>query len=206
VHVARADVAHQRRHRRQALADEHQPGGIAVEPVHDAGPRQAGRGRVVGQQAVEQGARPVARRRVHDQPGRLVDDQQVRIFEHDRERHRFGLEGAAFVGRHEFDRQPLPGPHPARGGALDRPVQARVAQFEQALQVVARKLRRQHDQCLVKAAAVLRGVERLFAQLEGLAAVGIGIAFSLVAAVGYSAVSIIWVFSFHRRTCGPFSR
>ena len=41
------------------------------------------------QQAVDQGAGPMARRRMHDETGRFVDDQQLSILVHHGKGHRF---------------------------------------------------------------------------------------------------------------------
>ena len=68
--------------------DHEQPRGVAVEAVHDPG--------AVGLVAPGGGSRqrlrerpvPVAAGRMHDDPGRLVDDQQVLVLVGDRERHR----------------------------------------------------------------------------------------------------------------------
>ena len=57
--------------------------GVFVMPVNDARAWQRIRFLVMRQQPVQQGATPVAGRRMHHQTGRLVDDTQVRIFEHD---------------------------------------------------------------------------------------------------------------------------
>ena len=59
--------------------------------MNNACPWQCLELRRVVQQAVHQGARDIARSRVHDQPRRLVDDQQLRIFKHDIEGDGFGL-------------------------------------------------------------------------------------------------------------------
>ena len=63
-----------------ALGDHHQPGRVAVEPVHDVG-RPAATCSVLEQ--LDQGPATVARRRVHDEARRLVDDQQPVVLEHD---------------------------------------------------------------------------------------------------------------------------
>ena len=81
----------QRRHRLQRLAHHHQPAGVLVKPVHNAGPRQAGRAGMVRQQPVHEGARPVACSRVHHQASRLVDDQHVAILVDQFERQRLRL-------------------------------------------------------------------------------------------------------------------
>ena len=66
--------------------DDEQAGGVAVEPVHDSRPVVVvpafGAER---QQPVDEGARTGAAGRVHDEPGRLVDDEQVLVLPEDRE-------------------------------------------------------------------------------------------------------------------------
>ena len=49
--------------------------------------------------AVEQRARPVARGRVDDHAGGLVDDEHVVVLVDDRDRQRLGAVGAALLGR-----------------------------------------------------------------------------------------------------------
>ena len=74
LHLARGDRPHQRGHRGAASC------ATTIRPLVSLSSRctMPARGscaaaRVMRQQAVEQGARPVARRRMHHQPGRLVD-------------------------------------------------------------------------------------------------------------------------------------
>ena len=93
--------------------DDHQPGCVAVEPVDDAGALllPAGGG-IQREQSVDEGARRVPRRRVHDQPSGLVDDEEVLVLVGDPEVHRLGLERAfRQAGRLEGDllsaRQPV---------------------------------------------------------------------------------------------------
>ena len=83
------------------LGRDDQPAGILVDAVDDArtrdaaDPRQLPRAMV--QQRVDQRAVKVAARRMHDQPRRLVDDDQVFVLERDDEvdvlRHGFGRGG-----------------------------------------------------------------------------------------------------------------
>ena len=79
--------------RRVVLGDHHQPRRAAIEPVHDAGPLFAADAAEivdVVEQRVHQRAAGVARGRMHDHPGRLVDDDQIVILVDDRQRQRFG--------------------------------------------------------------------------------------------------------------------
>ena len=61
---------------------------------------------IARQQAVEQRAAPVARRRMHHQAGRLVDHQQVLVLVQHGQRHRLGPEGLALRRRPQLDRAP----------------------------------------------------------------------------------------------------
>ena len=69
----------------------HQARRIAIEPMHDAGAGQLNQIGVKVQQAVEQGATGVARRRVDHQTGRLVDHQKARLIVYDFKVDRLGL-------------------------------------------------------------------------------------------------------------------
>ncbi len=80
---------------RVGLGDDQQAGCVLVEPMDDAGPPDAGDAgqafTAMGKDAVDQGARPVARPGVDDQAGRFVDDQYLAVFKHDVELHRFAF-------------------------------------------------------------------------------------------------------------------
>ena len=91
------------------LRRHHQPGGVLIEPVHNAGPADAadpGKARAaMGDQRVDQGPALVARGRVHHKVSRLVDDDDVVVLVDDIERYilRHGLGGCYF--RHvDYDR------------------------------------------------------------------------------------------------------
>ena len=71
--------------------------------MDDTGTRQSGRLRVGVQQAVHQRVAPVARGRVGDEPGRLVDDRDVVVLMDDGERHRVRGEGGVALQRLGFD-------------------------------------------------------------------------------------------------------
>ena len=76
------------------LRHHHQPGGVLVEPVHDAraadaaDPRQAGA--AMGDQRIDQRAGLVAGAGMHDEALGLVDDNDVVILVDDIERDGFG--------------------------------------------------------------------------------------------------------------------
>ena len=155
-HLPRGNLAHQRGHRRQGLGNHHQATGVLVEPVNDTRPRQDGGAGMVGQQAVEQCARPVARRRMHHQPDRFVDHQQLRILVDDGQRHGLGPKGQALGGRRQCHLQPLPDLDLARRGGLHLAVELHVTAIDQLLQPAARKLGCQRHQRPVQPLAMLR--------------------------------------------------
>ena len=72
-----------------------QAAGLLVQPVHDAGPAHpANAGKTVAamrQQGMHQCTLPVTGGGMHDQPGRLVDDDQLAIFISHIKRDGFGL-------------------------------------------------------------------------------------------------------------------
>ena len=75
------------------LGDDQQPRGVAVKPMDDSGtPRLLAAGAAPGQRLRER-AGPVTARRMDDDAGGLVDDQQVLVLVGHRERHvhRFDL-------------------------------------------------------------------------------------------------------------------
>ena len=65
--------------RAQAAGDDEQTAGVLVQTMHDAAARQLRRFREMVQQGVEQGAVRVARSGMDDQPGRLVNDDDVGV-------------------------------------------------------------------------------------------------------------------------------
>ena len=88
------------------LGDDHETGRIAVETMDDSRPplRASGQGGAAGNQRVDQGVVPMARRRVDHQAGGLVDDGEVLVFEDEREWDGSGLERSRrFVVRNPDD-------------------------------------------------------------------------------------------------------
>ena len=86
------------------LRDDEQPRSVLVQPVDDARPElvlAAGR---AARQRLRERAGVVARRRVDDNAGRLVDDEQVVVLVDDLE---LDLVGAGRVGRRLWDRRDL---------------------------------------------------------------------------------------------------
>src|SRR5690554_4245289 len=92
-HGAFLQLVNQRGVGNQAAGHHHNAGGVFIQPVHNAGPGQVFHFRRIVQQRIHQGAVGMARRRVHHQPGRLVDHQQVLVFVHDIQRDRLGFPG-----------------------------------------------------------------------------------------------------------------
>ena len=89
----------------QRAGDDHQAGGFFIETVHDARARQLSGIGIAMQQAVEHRAAPVACSRVHNQAGRLVDDEQRVVFVDDIQVDRLSHEGV-LIGRalrHDLD-------------------------------------------------------------------------------------------------------
>ena len=70
----------------QGLRDHQQATGVLVDPVNNAAAWNVGQIRAVIEQAILQGAVPVAGSRMHDQPGGFVDDQEFLILMDDDQR------------------------------------------------------------------------------------------------------------------------
>ena len=81
-HIALGNQRHQGIHHGTGFGHHHEAAGVFVQAVHDARAGHLHSPSVVGQQAVEQGAAPIARRGVYDQTGGFVHHQQMLIFKH----------------------------------------------------------------------------------------------------------------------------
>ena len=97
------------------LRHHQQSGGLLVEPMDDAGARHAGELRTVREQSVEHRAAPVAAARMHDEPRRLVDDDQCVVLVDDAERDRFGDERDLGRIGLRFEQHDLAAAHTALG-------------------------------------------------------------------------------------------
>ena len=90
------------------LGHHHDPRGVLVEPMDDARPAHAADARqavaAMGQQGVDQGVVGIAGRGMDDQPGRLVQHQQVGILVEDIEVDRLGL-GLRRLGLRDVDNE-----------------------------------------------------------------------------------------------------
>ena len=96
LHPARGNSAAEPAMRQVGLGHDHEPRGIAVEPVHDTRPslRAAGEGSATGHQCIHQRVIPVTWRRMHHEPRGLVDHREMLVLEHDGERKSPGLNGS----------------------------------------------------------------------------------------------------------------
>ena len=137
--------------RRVVLGDHQQPARVAVEAMDDARPRDAGdpavlRSAGAGEQRVDERVAVVmAGRRVDDEAGRLVDDQQVVVLVDDPQRDvRCGRE----VERDRFgDVEPDLGPGgDDRVGPDRHAVDGQPAVGDELLDVAARQTRRVGDE------------------------------------------------------------
>src|SRR5712692_4107086 len=122
-----------------------QPGCALVEAVDDSGPRLTSGPRpapAAPQQRVDEGARVMAGRRMHNHARRLVDDHQVRVFVDDLERDRLGGRNRD-VGRWDLVLDDVPFRNAVRGigglavdadhVAFDEPRGSRTAELAFAL-------------------------------------------------------------------------
>jgi hypothetical protein len=91
-HAARLHLANQRRLRGQRLRDDHQTARVLVRADGRCPRAEPTRAAARGAAARSRACRPSCRCRVHDEAGRLVDDEERFVFVHDVERDRFGCE------------------------------------------------------------------------------------------------------------------
>ena len=119
--------------RRLGPGEGEQAGGVAVQPVHDAGPvGVVAAGHPPGERLHER-ARAVAARRMHDDAGRLVHDEHVLVLPRHGERGRRRLRRGRGRGRRHDDalaageRVALRAPRPVHGHvpAVDQPLRGR---------------------------------------------------------------------------------
>src|SRR5438105_1004455 len=84
----KAEIARQGAMGGLGLGNDEEPARVLVETMHDARPAHSAdpgeAGTAMRQQRVNQGALWIARRGMHHQAGRLVDDDQVLVLETDR--------------------------------------------------------------------------------------------------------------------------
>ena len=133
--------------------------GVFVESVDDAGSGEGGEFFIEREEGVFDRAAPIAWRPVHDEAGRLVDDQQQLVFVDHIERNPFGLGSREFDGRRGLDPVAVASAHRrffGGGGA----VEPSLALFDPPLQALARARGAGGRQGLVESLPVLGGVER----------------------------------------------
>ena len=76
------------------LRDDQTAARLFVEAVNDSGPffaTDARQGRTMAEQSVNQSVLPMTSARMDDEPGRLIDDNDVLVFEENLERNRLPL-------------------------------------------------------------------------------------------------------------------
>ena len=108
-----------------SFGNDHETGGVPVQPMNDPRPPRgpAGQGRAPSDQRVDEGVVPMARGRVDNQTGGLVDDGEFLVFEDEAERNSGGLKGARrFVigNQNGYDLSPQEEPGSARGFSVHR--------------------------------------------------------------------------------------
>jgi len=145
----------QRIHGRAGARHHHQTARVLVQPVHDARARQLCRARVTPEQAIEQRTAPVSGRGMHDEPGGLVDHQQMLVFMHHIDRYRLGVECLALLGGAHLHPQQITGAYLVRGLDADAAIELHGPLLQQLLQVTARELGHQQGKRLVQAQPVL---------------------------------------------------
>ena len=79
-HRPAKEFRHEMAVRTGASGHDEKPRRVLVQAMHHARPRQPGEFRIPVQQAVGKGVSAVSRSRMHDQPGRLVDHYDFRVF------------------------------------------------------------------------------------------------------------------------------
>ena len=125
--------------------------------MHNARTRQVLEGGIKRQQAVKQGATPIAWRGMHHQVRRLVDDQHMLIRVHHIERHRLRLKSLALWCGPQFDRAGVCHLDPGRRLSDRSAVERDRTQHNQLLKVTAGELRHELGQGPVEAMPMLAG-------------------------------------------------
>src|SRR5271169_3609345 len=89
------------------LGDDHQPAGVLVEAMDDAGPSHAAdagkAGAAMRDQRVDEGAVGVSRGGMDDEAGGLVDDEQICILKTNIERDRLSRRRRILSFREKYD-------------------------------------------------------------------------------------------------------
>ena len=157
LHAALLQLLHEAVLRGRGFGHRHQAAGVFVEAVHDAGAGEFGQCRAVGQQAVEQGAAPVAGGGVDDEAGGFVQHNHAVVFKHNIQRHGLGREGGGFVAVLDVHFQGFAADE-SLFGAGNLAVEQHVAVFNPSAQAAAGIIGQQFGQ---------RGIESLAGQIGG---------------------------------------
>ena len=147
------------------LGDDQQARRVLVDPVDDARPRHAADARQLAaamvEQRVDQGPVAIARGRMDDQSGRLVDDQQMLVLEDDRQRDVLRLVVRRRRLRHGEEKRSSPRTLVA-GSRTALAVALRARRCGQRLQPLARQGRDGVGKRTVEPPARMAGVQRYF--------------------------------------------
>ena len=147
-HAARLELLDKRRVGRQRACDHEQSARVLVQPVHEPGARHGRERRIQVQQGILKCPGRVARARMHDEAGRLVDDDELVVLPDNAERN--GL-GAHFGERLEFrlEHQPLASGK-TRFRLRTRTVNRQSAVVYPRLEPAAREFRHEHRGRLIE--------------------------------------------------------
>ena len=133
--------------------DQQQTAGTLVQPVDDPRPWQRFESRVKIQQGIDQGAIRVAGARVHDQPDRLVDHQEIIALVHYLQRDMlWPIDGPRLQG---LANQHLLATRQLLSRASRLAIQQYIAALNPLLDAAPRKLRKQSGQDLVQTVTCL---------------------------------------------------
>ena len=146
--------------RRVRLRGHQKPGSIPVEPMHDSGPFHSSDSgeacAAMGEERIDERPRFMSGGRMHHEPGRLVDDEQILVLEDDFEWNLFA------------QRRGIGGRGKAQPGGLARAeqqtrvfhrsaVDGSMASFDQPLHSRARQIRRRRRKETVEPVAAVIG-------------------------------------------------
>ena len=147
------ELRRQRPVRAIILGDHQEAARVLVEPVHDARPPDAADARqavaAMGDERVDERAARMPRRRMHDEPCRLVDHDEVVVLVDDRERDRLRLRLGRRRRRHD-ERDARPGARLERRIAHDSIIDGDAPVADQRLQAAAREVGKGARQDAVK--------------------------------------------------------
>ena len=154
LHVTGCNQLHQRVHGLACTGHHHQATGVFVQAVNNARPGHVRGQRVQRQQAVEQGAAPIAGRGVHHQTRRFVDHPQMRVFVDHVDGHGFRYESLRLGRGAQGHLNLVPQAHLGRHLGHDTAINQGIALLNQLLQIAARELGHHLSQRFVQALPV----------------------------------------------------